>query len=223
KGTKSATGASLGETRAWRFSTPPPQVKQVYPQAGPTVRDPLLFVELDQRIDPEAVLKTIHLRAGRGDYRLRLASADEIAADDQVSNLTKAAEKGRWLAFRVVAPNGDGLPLPADAGVDVSVGPGTPSAEGPRTTAAAQSFAFRTYGPLRLTNHRCGWQEHCTPFDPWQIEFSNPLDAEAFEQSQIRVTPEIAGMKTAIYGNTLQITGLKRGRTAYHVTVAAGL
>jgi alpha-2-macroglobulin len=223
KGTKSATGASLGETRSWRFSTPPPQVKQFYPQAGPTVRDPLLFVEFDQRIDAEAVLKTIHLRAGRGDYRLRLASADEIAADDQVSNLTKAAEKGRWLAFRAVAPNGDGLPLPADAGVDVSVGPGTPSAEGPRTTAAAQSFAFRTFGPLRLTNHRCGWQMRCTPFDPWQIEFSNPLDAEVFEPSQIRVTPEIAGMKTAIYGNTLQITGLKRGRTAYHVTVAAGL
>ena len=223
KGTKSATGASLAETRAWRFSTPPPQVKQFYPQGGPTVRDPLLFVEFDQRIDPEAVLKTIHLRTGRDDYKLRLASADEIAADDQISNLTKAAEKGRWLAFRVVAANGDGLPLPTDTSVDVSVGPGTPSAEGPRTTAAAQRFFFRTFGPLRLTAHRCGWQERCTPFDPWQIEFSNPLDAAAFEPSQVRLKPEVAGMKTAVYGNTLQITGVKRGRTTYQVTVAASL
>ena len=158
KGTKSATGASLAETRAWRFSTPPPQVKQFYPQVGPTVRDPLMFVEFDQRIDPAAVLKTIHLRSGRSDINLRLASADELATDEMVSNLAKAAEKGRWLAFRAVAVHGDGLPLPADAGINVSVGPGTPSAEGPRTTAAAQPFTFRTYGPLRVTDHRCGWQ-----------------------------------------------------------------
>ncbi|MFL6278036.1 MAG: alpha-2-macroglobulin family protein [Blastocatellia bacterium] len=223
KGTKTATGASLAETRAWRFSTPPPQVKQFYPQVGPTVRDPLMFVEFDQRIDPAAVLKTIHLRSGRRDINLRLAGVDELAADEMVSNLAKAAEKGRWLAFRAVAVNGDDLPLPADAGINVSVGPGTPSAEGPRTTAAAQPFTFRTYGPLRVTDHRCGWQEHCTPFDQWQIQFSNPLDAAAFEQSQIRVSPEIPGMKTAVYGNLLSITGIKRGRTTYHVTVNAAV
>jgi uncharacterized protein YfaS (alpha-2-macroglobulin family) len=221
KGTKSATGASLTATRAWRFSTPPPQVKTFYPQTGPTTRDPLMFVEFDQRINAEAVLKTIHLRAGQREYRLRLASGDEIAADQNVSNLTKAAEKDRWLAFRVVAPNGDGLPLPADTSVEVNVGPGTPSAEGPRTTAMAQSYGFSTYGPLRVTEHRCGYQERCTPFDVWQIVFTNPLDAAQFEQSQVRVTPEIAGMKTAVYGNTLQILGVKRGRTTYQVTLAA--
>ncbi|MEN3334226.1 MAG: alpha-2-macroglobulin, partial [Blastocatellia bacterium] len=121
KGTNSATGASLAATASWRFSTPPPQVKQFYPQVGPTVRDPLMFVEFDQRIDPAAVLKTIHLRSSRNDFNLRLASADELAADEMVSNLAKAAEKGRWLAFRAVAVHGDGLPLPADAGINVSV------------------------------------------------------------------------------------------------------
>jgi len=223
KGTKSATGASLAATASWRFSTPPPQVKQFYPQNGPTTRDPLLFVEFDQRIRAEAVLQTIKLRAGRKDYPLRLATADEIAADETVSNLTKTAEKDRWLAFRVVAANQDGLPLPADTGVDIHIGPGTPSAEGPRTTGTAQAYAFRTYGPLRVTEHRCGYQQNCTPFDVWQIIFSNPLDAASFEPSQVRVTPEFAGMKTAIYGNTMQITGVKRGRTVYQVTLAASL
>ncbi|MFL6212574.1 MAG: alpha-2-macroglobulin family protein [Blastocatellia bacterium] len=221
KGTKSATGANLATTRAWRFSTPPPQVKQFYPQVGPTTRDPLMFVEFDQRINPEAVLKTIKLRGGQREYGLRLASRDEIAADESVSNMAKAAEKDRWFAFRVVAVNGAGLPLPADTGVDVSVGPGTSSAEGPRTTTAAQSYSFSTYGPLRVTEHRCGYQERCTPFDVWQITFTNPLDAASFEQSQVRVTPEFAGMKTAIYGNTLQIMGVKRGRTTYQVKLAA--
>jgi alpha-2-macroglobulin len=223
KGTKSATGASLAATASWRFSTPPAQVKQFYPQNGPTTRDPLLFVEFDQRIHAEAVLKSIKLSAGRKDYPLRLATADEIAADEAVSNLTKTAEKDRWLAFRVAAANTDGLPLPADTDVAVSIGPGTPSAEGPRTTGKAQAYGFRTYGPLRVMEHRCGYQQNCTPFDVWVITFSNPLDAAVFEQSQVRVTPEFAGMKTAIFGNTLQISGVKRGRTVYHVTLGAGL
>jgi alpha-2-macroglobulin len=223
KGTKSATGANLAATRSWRFSTPPPQVKQFYPQSVPTVHDPLLFAEFDQRINSEAVLKRIKLRAGSEVYGLRLATADEIAADEVVSKLTKAAEKDRWLAFRIVFRSKDRATLPAGTGVDVSIEPGTPSAEGPRMTTAPQSFSFTTYGPLQVTGHQCGWQQHCTPFDTWQIQFSNPLDAAAFEQSQVRVVPEFAGMKTAIYGNTLQINGVKRGRTTYQVMLAATL
>ncbi len=223
KGTQSATGASLAATRSWRFSTPPPQVKQFYPQDIPTVHDPLLFAEFDQRINPEAVLKTIKLRAGSAVYDLRLATADEIAADKTVSQLTKTAEKDRWLAFRVDFRSKDRTALPAGTGVNVSIGPGTPSAEGPRTTTAPQSYSFTTYDALRVIDHQCGWQRRCTPSDTWQIQFNNPLDAAAFEQSQVRVVPEFAGMKAAIYGNTLQINGLKRGRTTYQVTLAAGL
>ncbi len=223
KGTESATGASLAATRSWRFSTPPPQVKQFYPQNTPTVHDPLLFAEFDQRINPEAVLKTIKLRAGSAVYGLRLATADEIAADETVSQLTKAAEKNRWLAFRVDFKSKGRAALPAGTGVNVSIGPGTPSAEGPRTTTAPQSYSFTTYDALRVIDHQCGWQRRCTPFDTWQIQFNNPLDAVAFEQSQVRVVPEFAGMKAAIYGNTLQINGVKRGRTTYQVTLAAGL
>src|SRR5262249_31406652 len=111
KDTRSATGGSLAANKTWRFSTPPPQVKQFYPQSGPTTRDPLMFVEFDQRIDPEAVLKTIKLRSGRDQHGLRLATKAETEADPIVANLIKAAEKDRWLAFRAVAPGGDGLPL----------------------------------------------------------------------------------------------------------------
>ena len=48
---------------------------------------------------------------------------------------------------------------------------------------AAQTWGFRTFGPLRVTGHRCGWQEgQCPPGAPWQIELSNPIDAAAFTQ-----------------------------------------
>src|SRR5688500_8044235 len=60
------------------------------------------------------------------------------------------------------------------------LGAGTPSAEGPLTTAAPQTWGFRTFGPLRVTGHRCGWQEgRCPPGAAWQIELSNPVDAAA--------------------------------------------
>ncbi|HET9530362.1 MAG TPA: Ig-like domain-containing protein, partial [Blastocatellia bacterium] len=216
-GTKSATGAALADARVWKFSTPPPQVKSSYPNSGPHGRNPLIFVEFDQRIDREAVLESIRVSAGGRSHRIRLATDEEIASDRAVSRLASAAESGRWLAFRVLDQVNPETPLPTATNVTVSIGPGTPSAEGPRKTASAQSFDFFTYGPLRVTGHHCGYNDQCSPFDQWRIEFSNPLDAEAFEPSYVRVEPEIGGMKAAVYGNMLVITGLKRGRATYRV------
>jgi alpha-2-macroglobulin len=224
-GAKSATGAILATARRWKFATPPPQIKSFYPQDGPQRRDPLMFAEFDQRINPEAVLKTIKLSAGRAALNLRLASKQEIEADETVRRLAAAAVKERWLAFRAIgsdSANAD-LPLPAGASVSVTIGPGVPSLEGPRATVAPQQFSFRTFGPLRVTEHRCGWQQNCSPFDEWRIQFSNPLDSESFEQSQIKVEPEVAGMKTSLYGNTLSIAGIKRGRTNYRVTLDSSI
>ena len=72
-----------------------------------------------------------------------------IAADKEAARLSIEAGESRWLAF--VAPD----PLPADAAITVTVGPGTPSAEGPLVTQAAQSYEFRTYAPLRIERHGC--------------------------------------------------------------------
>ena len=224
-GMKSANGGTFPATKTWSFSTPTPTLKSYYPYSGPPVgRDALMFVEFDQRIDPAAVLNTIKVIGGSGQLRLRLATPEEIVADKMVSQLAKNAEQGRWLAFRAVTETGDTrLALPADSGITVQVGPGTPSAEGPRTTASSQNFSFRTYGPFRLTEHRCGYSQVCNPFDQWIVTFSNPVDTAAFDQSQIRVEPEVPGLKMSVYGQTLYINGVKRGRTMYRVTFPAAL
>ncbi len=225
--TKSATGATLASAKRWSFKTPAPTVKQSYPTGGPFKRDPLIFVEFDQLIDPAAVLKSIRVRAANAntEWRTRLATSEEIQADRAVSQMAAAAEKGRWLAFRVVdSKNPDSVgQLPADSSVSVTIGPGTPSAEGPLKTTAPEIFSFKTYGPLRVVRHECGYNFSCSPFDPWSVQFTNPLDAGAFDQSQIKVEPEIAGMKTAIYGNTLSISGIKKGRTTYRLTLNSAI
>ncbi|MBI3653564.1 MAG: Ig-like domain-containing protein [Acidobacteria bacterium] len=219
-GTKSATGASLGAAKSFRFATPPPQMQAHFPNDGPQRRDPLMFVSFDQRINPEAVLANIKVTSGSTPFKLRLASEAEINSDNTISSLAKYAEKNRWLAFRVVDANGNKAMLPVDSNVNVTVAAGTPSAEGPKKTTAPQAFSFRTYGAFRVTESRCGYNDNCSPFDQWTINFTNPIQAEAFDSAQVKVEPAIEGMKTAVYGNTLVITGIKKGRTTYRVQLS---
>jgi uncharacterized protein YfaS (alpha-2-macroglobulin family) len=223
-GTRSARGGATSKPVTWKFSTPPPKLKAHYPEGTPVRRDAVIFMEFDQRVDAEAVLRTVRVRGGASSLKVRLATDDEINADETVKRLAKEATKGRWLALRAVTESGDvSAALPSDSAISVSIGPGTPSAEGPRTTAAAQEFSFRTYGSFRVTNHECGWEKRCAPFDQWRISFSNPLDREAFDPALVKIEPEVLDAKIAVYGSEIYISGAKRGRTVYKVTLQRSL
>ena len=80
-GTKSVSGGVLAESVSWTFSTPPPVVTTFYPQNIPQPLQPLMFVAFDQRIDPDAVLKTIQVYAGNKQVDLVLATSSEIEKD----------------------------------------------------------------------------------------------------------------------------------------------
>jgi len=226
-GMRSANGGSLTNGKTWTFATPAPTVKETYPANNSTQRrDTLIFIEFDQRIDPASVLKTIKVLAGTTELPARPAKKEEIEADEHVRELAKNAGKDRWLAFRVIDAKGDTeLALPADAGITVTISPGTPSAEGSRTTTKPQEFTFHTFGPLRLVKSQCSYNPNvpCTPSDIWQIEFNNSLNTEAFQESQIHVEPAIPQLKTSIYGNTLRIEGSKKPNTTYRVTIDKSL
>ncbi len=155
--------------------------------------------------------------AGAPAIPLRLATEEEVAADRQVKQSAAQAQPGYWLAFRPVEP------LPPATQFSVSIGPGTPSAEGPLTTANGQAFSFYTYGPLKVVEHRCGWDNTCAPFMPWTIRFSNPLDAASVTTQTVRITPELPAATVNVYGDTVQIQGRSAGRTTYTVKLNAGL
>ncbi|MGE0132367.1 MAG: DUF6049 family protein [Blastocatellales bacterium] len=224
-GTKSATGGALAATKRWTFSTPPLQIKSSYPTGGPHSRNPLFFIEFNQRVNTDALLSRISLRARDLMSGLRLATAEEIAADEVVNRMAKAAVEGHWIAFRAVARSGGeaGNPLTTSTNYTVTVEAGAPSAEGPRATTSGQSFQFSTYGPLLVRTHRCGYDNNCAPGMPWMIEFSNQLDLKAFDNAQVRVAPELPGMKTNNYGNWINIQGQSKGRTVYTVTLDAAI
>jgi uncharacterized protein YfaS (alpha-2-macroglobulin family) len=219
-GTKSAAGASLGETKRWRFATPPLTLKSKFPTDESQPLNPILFIEFDQKIDQASLLKHIRLRADERELPLRVATAQELANDEEVKALAARAEPGRWLAFRAEEI------LPADSEIDVSVSPGAPSAEGPRVTTDEQSFSFETYGPLRVADYGCGWgtiPNNCSPWFNWTARFSNRL-ANDIDPSKVRIEPELAGLKVnSNYGDRLIIEGHPRPRTAYQVILDASI
>ena len=114
--------------------------------------------------------------------------------------------------------------FPEDADINVVIGPGTPSAEGPRLTSSAYSYNFRTYAPLQIIDHGCSWwDERCPPLTPFYIEFNNPIDPEAYDPAMLRVEPEIPGVMVDIVGDTIQIRGATQGQTTYTVFVSGEL
>ncbi|MEM9453838.1 MAG: alpha-2-macroglobulin family protein [Myxococcota bacterium] len=215
QGTTSAVGTKLAKAQAWSFTTPTPTQVTAYPKDQPTRRQPLIFVAFDQQIEPEAVIPTITLRSGKNKrVSARLARPQEIEADPTVRQLAAQAEDGRWVAFVPASP------LLADRPVMVKIGPGTPSAEGPRKTTEAQTFGFRTYGRMKVTEHRCGYQRDCPPGAPFEIEFSNPIDLEAFDRSLVTIEPALPEFRTEAYGQHLYIYGPTKGRTKYTVQLS---
>ncbi len=214
-GTKSAVGGILAEAVSWTFKTPPPKIVTNYPSDSPQPLEPLFFILFDQRIDPASVLKTIQVTAGSRNVDIVLASQTEIDADERVSQMAKDSPEGRWLAFRATQP------FPTETNISVSIGPGTPSAEGPLTTTETQSFGFSTYTPLRIEEYRCSWyDDKCPPLTPFSIRFNNPLDMDVFSEDMLKVKPEIPGMTVNVYGNSIEISGETKGQTTYTVTVS---
>src|SRR5262249_52546591 len=123
-------------------------VTAMVPQDGPVRRDPLIFVRFDQKIDPAAVLPTIHVAAGGKSFATRLATSDEVRSDSAIAALVAAAAaEGQPDCVMILRPTA--LP-PADGGATAGGGRGTPPAEGPRKTEKAAEFSFRTYGAMRI-------------------------------------------------------------------------
>lgn len=213
-GVESAVGKTLQETVQFRFSTPPPSIAGYYPSNSPQPLEPMFFISFDQRIDPSAVLANLEVTAGNSPVQVKLATDDEIKDDKTLSSRIENAGDGRWMAFRALEP------LPPDTSIVVRVKQGTPSAEGPLVTLQDQTYSFHTYSPLKIVEHGCSWGgDDCRPLTPLYIRFNNPIDLDSYDETMLRIEPELPNASVNIYGNTINISGNTQGRTTYWVTV----
>ncbi|MEP6861845.1 MAG: alpha-2-macroglobulin family protein [Deltaproteobacteria bacterium] len=212
QGTKSANGGVTKAATAFTFETPPPSVKASYPNGGPQHLDVPMYVQFDQKIDPAAVLPHVKVTVNGAPVAIELA---RDVQDKTLRSIMDSAEKsdqaGRYFAFRATSP------FPKDAAIDVEISAGTPSAEGPNKTVAAQHFAFRTFPPLRIEDSGCGG---CIPGNGFSIRFNNPLDVDHWDDNELAITPEIPNVKITQSGNYLSIDGMTAAQTTYKVVVA---
>jgi uncharacterized protein YfaS (alpha-2-macroglobulin family) len=217
EGTEAANGAILAEPVTWSFTTPTPTVTSFVGDSESLPLAPVFVAVFDQRVDPDAVLAVTTLTVGGEPWPVRLATPSEIAADEPADNAVGAALDSRAVAFRPVAE------LPADTDLKITIGPGTPSAEGPLTSPLIDTQRARTFGQLEVASTSCDWGSGCTPGVPFTIRFSNPLDPEAFSADQVSVSPPIPGLRINVYGDVIDLAGLTRGRTTYTVELSGDL
>jgi len=223
-GTKSISGQTLHKDFTWTFTTPPPRITQTFPvENSKTKRNPLVFIAFDQKIDPERMLKSISVTSDQGKFfPIRLATEEEISKDEIIKEYVKLAKPQYWLVFRPVNPDGTTENvLPYDSKIEVTVQKGAPSAEGPLTTKVNQSFSFRTFGEMKFVKSSCS--QMCSPFDDWYFEFTNPIDQSSFDPSMVKISPSIENVQIYSYGSFIYVSGYKRGRTSYTVTIDSSL
>lgn len=216
-GTTSAGGSALEDAVSWSFTTPAPSITTFLGDDESTSLIPVFVAVFDQLVDPVAVLETISLEADGASVDVRIATDDEITADLRARNVVDGALEGRTVAFRPVGE------LSPDSPFVVTIGPRTPSAEGPRVSASSATFTGRTFGSLRITDARCNFGGDCDPGAPFIIEFSNSLDPELFSADLLSVEPAIPGLNVRVYGNVIELWGQTKGRTTYTVALDGSL
>lgn len=221
-GTQSVNGDTLKSTATFTFQTPPLQIERSYPDnAEPQGVMPAIFIAFNQRIDPEAVMKSLVLYSGKiavPTVRVTQDALPEAQSDGtDVRALAAAALPDTWLAFRPASP------LDRNRIIRVVLKKGAPSAEGPLKTKKAQEFGFRTYAPLEIVSQSCSRSDECPPDSDWTVELNNAVDMESFDPAAIVIDPPIANARVEAWYRTLRISGLKNGRTTYRVTLPASL
>ena len=220
-GTRSAGGAKLKKKISWTFSTPAPTIVSAHPQGGPKRINPVMVLVFDQKINPEAVLEYITVRTAAKKYALRRATEADLAADARAKKVFSAAAEDRRVAFLATEH------FPTSSTVQIQAGKGLPSLEGPLKTTKEQAFSFRTFAPLKVTQHQCYWNNYqkkeCPPGQPMLVYFNNQIDAKVFDPSQVKIEPALDGKQVNIHGNRLHIHGRTRPRTAYAVTLKSSI
>jgi hypothetical protein len=217
-GTVSETGGELAGTVTWEFSTPPVHVESFEPQHESLPLEPVFLVTFNQRIDPAAVLETITVTADGAAQAIRPATEAEIAADELIAPQVDALLDDRWLAFRAVDA------FAPDTQLSIEVGPGVPSAEGPRVTTDSSRFTARTFAALQINDWSCRDAYPCEPgWDELWVGLNNQLDTDAFDPSMVTVAPELPGMTVQAQYDSITIRGATVGNTTYTATLSTNL
>ncbi|MBK5222195.1 MAG: hypothetical protein JJE52_04835 [Acidimicrobiia bacterium] len=216
-GTTSQSGGELAAAVSWEFQTPPVKVLSVDPLGDQMPLVPVLVATFDQIVDAAAVLDALTVTVDGDPVDMRVATPDEIDADDEARQASEQVLDGRWVAIRPTEP------LPPDTRVELTFAEGMASSEGPSTTEAAQSFDGRTYPAFEVAGTECGWGSTCQPGLDLIIEMSTRIDPDTFDPAAIEISPELPGAAIRADGTRIVVRGITTAQTTYEVTLPADL
>jgi len=170
-GTRSLDGESLTADYAFDFSTARPAIIESNPaDASKNVRPETAFhLTFNQPMAPASLERCVHLRARPRDGR-PLATIGVTVAHPKTG---KAVQE-----TLVVTPTEK---LPKDSDIELVVDAGL-AGEGPLVGKDAQTFHFRTYGPLLLDKVTCPTVDsRCEAHRDFTVVLSNPVDHDDFK------------------------------------------
>ncbi|MEZ5243712.1 MAG: alpha-2-macroglobulin family protein [Acidimicrobiales bacterium] len=216
-GTESAAGGALAEDYEFAFATPSATVRSLSPSNDSLELEPVFLASFDQRVDPDAILGVTTMTLEGREVAIRLASDNEIAGDEFVSERIEQAVEGTWVAFRAVEA------FTPDSAIRIEIGPEIPSVEGPDTTDEVFTEQARTYAPLRVDDQSCRPGDDCQPDWGFSVSFNNELDPDSLDPEDLRFEPALPGAYVRIQGNWIEINGPIVGGTVYEMTVPAAL
>lgn len=217
EGTRSANGKTLPKTLSRSFRTSSPKVISFSPNGEGVSRSPLMVLAFDQDIDRAKALSLVRVSVAGRRLGFRSATEDEMRADKSLELRIRAGDERRFLVFKLTEQ------LQTNIGVEVLIGKGVSSLEGPLSSDKEFRFSFKTHGPFELVSHGCGWQNECRPASPIQLQFSNQVDGKTVSDLVIKSDPPIVGLKVVPSYNGLTITGIKKPRTTTRLTVSGEL
>jgi len=215
-GTKSVLGGKLEKSQSWLITTARPKVSEFSPldRSDGWQLNPVMHATFNQPIDKEQALKTIRVKAGKLPIAIRLVNKK---TDPKVSfptlNKISEADDPRFIFFRPVKD------LPRNAAIEVSIGPGIHSLEGPLPSRDVESLSFHTYEPFRFIDHS---QE----YNSIQLNFSNAIDAKRLKAPAISVTPPVAHLKVEAsnsYPRSTTVSGDFRDGTKYSIAFGSSI
>ncbi len=211
-GTKALSGETLGTTFEVTFSTALPSVERVTAVEDERHLAPSsqFDARFNQPVDPREVERTAFLVVRGGiQRRIALHASRPDPHNERLVHLVPAA------------------PLPLASEVTLTFSASLHGTDGPLPLGTERTFAFATYGPLHVTQIRCGREDQsCEAGEQPELELSNEV-SYADVRSHLRISPPVAlAWPTEMEGSTRDTSftvpaKLQPGR-AYRITLAAG-
>ncbi|MFH1435996.1 MAG: MG2 domain-containing protein [Pseudomonadota bacterium] len=203
-GLKAVNGKVLEEPYSWEFKTPPPIVVNHNPSQGYqwAVKDQEIELYFNQKVDPDELKK-----------QTKILYSNQFQRDTEVAFSASKIEKYDNPSYQGAALKlNPKTSFPLHSRITVMIDGELKGMEGPIPMGTDTSFHFNTYGPLKVTEYRCGWyydssnqpltEITCDPETSITLQLTGRIDPKNVEK-QVSVSPAVKNMKFSKYSEKM--------------------